>query len=107
MVRTERITSLQLVVMQRTARCGAYGFYRGSVAEAIVAATCGGRGILSLSDLADISSVVRSAMGNRFDEYDILVMPPSSSGGIADSPGGGFRCSMPPDLPRVTVASCP
>ncbi len=79
-----RFFSPQLKVLELIAENGRAGFYEGPVADAIVA-TCGkqGGGILTLQDLKDTEPIIRKPLTTSFDGYQILTMPPPSSGGIA------------------------
>nr|WP_245498227.1 gamma-glutamyltransferase [Hansschlegelia quercus] len=64
---------------------GASAFYRGPIAEDVVAAVRGARnpGQLSLEDLANYAVVERSPVCGGFRAYLICGMGPPSSGGIA------------------------
>ncbi len=70
-------------IARRGADGGADGFYRGEVAEAIVAEVqrCGG--LITLADLAAMGPVVREPLRGSIGERTILTMPPPSSGGVA------------------------
>ncbi|MBI3865886.1 MAG: gamma-glutamyltransferase [Planctomycetia bacterium] len=70
-------------VLERIAAQGPDGFYKGEVAEAIVAETqrCGG--LLTLDDLASMKPVVREPLRDELGEHIIFTMPPPSSGGVA------------------------
>jgi gamma-glutamyltranspeptidase/glutathione hydrolase len=70
-------------VFQKIAERGAAGFYRGDVAEAIVAEMKRGRGLVTLGDLAAMEPVVREPLAGAFGPYTVLSMPPPSSGGVA------------------------
>ena len=75
---------------------GANGFYRGRVAKLIVdemqrgchagisvrARASRGCGIITLADLASYKPVWRKPVTSRFRGYQLITMPPSSSGGI-------------------------
>lgn len=61
---------------------GPAGFYEGPVAEAIVAAVNARGGRMDLADLAGYEAVVREPVRGTFEGYDIVSMPPPSSGGI-------------------------
>jgi gamma-glutamyltranspeptidase/glutathione hydrolase len=61
---------------------GPDGFYRGKVAEKIVATMQEYGGIIDHSDLEDYSTQWRTPTKFRFDSLDIYSMPPPSSGGI-------------------------
>ncbi|WP_232093166.1 gamma-glutamyltransferase [Gimesia panareensis] len=80
----DRFFSPQLKALELIAEHGRDGFYKGPVAEAIVAA-CGesAGGILTLQDLKATQPVIRKPLTTTFNGYTILTMPPPSSGGIA------------------------
>ncbi len=59
---------------------GRDGFYRGPVAEAIVAAAKQGGGVLSLGDLADYEAQLVEPIGISFRGYQLLCSPPPSNG---------------------------
>ncbi len=75
---------------------GTNGFYRGRIARLIVkemqrgcpagissrARASHGCGLLTLSDLASYKPVWRKPITSRFRGYQLITMPPSSSGGI-------------------------
>jgi len=61
---------------------GAAGFYRGRVAELLVAEMKRGGGIISLKDLADYRAVWRDPITISYRGYTIYSMPPASSGGV-------------------------
>ncbi len=58
------------------------GFYKGWVAEAIVAEMDRGNGIISLDDLANYESVWRKPVVGEYRGLRIYSMPPPSSGGL-------------------------
>ncbi len=62
---------------------GPDGFYRGPVAEALVAEMQAGGGLITASDLAGYAAKVREPIHGRYRGYDIFGPPPPSSGGIA------------------------
>ena len=62
---------------------GNLGFYQGPVAEAIVANANAKGGTLSLADLANYEPQLREPVTGSYRGFDILSMPPPSSGGIA------------------------
>ncbi|SFH35136.1 gamma-glutamyltransferase [Pedobacter insulae] len=62
---------------------GRNGFYEGAVADSIVAEMKRGNGIISKQDLKDYKAVWRKPVLGTYRGYDIVTMPPSSSGGIA------------------------
>lgn len=70
-------------VLQRVAEAGPDGFYKGPVADAIVAESSRGGGILTLDDLADVHPKTRDPLTCLYDGRTIYTMPPPSSGGVA------------------------
>ena len=61
---------------------GRAGFYEGEVAENIIK-TIKKNGIISLEDLKNYTSIWRTPIEFAFDEYNVISMPPPSSGGVA------------------------
>lgn len=61
---------------------GADGFYRGSVADLIVAEMERGGGVISRDDLAGYRAIWREPIAIRYRGYTIYSMPPASSGGV-------------------------
>lgn len=61
---------------------GPEAFYRGPVAERIVAAVQGAGGIMTAGDLASYRAVVREPVRGRYRGYEVVSMPPPSSGGV-------------------------
>jgi len=59
------------------------GFYKGWVADSLVAEMNRGNGIISLEDLASYDAVWREPIKGTYRDYGIISMPPASSGGIA------------------------
>ncbi|MEJ5993325.1 gamma-glutamyltransferase [Pedobacter sp. Du54] len=62
---------------------GRNGFYEGAVADSIVAEMNRGNGIITKQDLRDYKAVWREPIVGTYRGYDIITMPPPSSGGIA------------------------
>ncbi len=62
---------------------GRAGFYEGETAALIVAEMERGGGIISKEDLAAYSSVWREPLRGQVGDYQVISMPPPSSGGIA------------------------
>lgn len=62
---------------------GRAGFYSGETAELIVAEMESGGGLITREDLADYQAKWREPVVGQYDNYRILSMPPSSSGGVA------------------------
>jgi gamma-glutamyltranspeptidase/glutathione hydrolase len=61
---------------------GADGFYRGPVADLIVAEMDRGGGLISHDDLAGYHAIWRDPIQVRYRGYTIYSMPPASSGGV-------------------------
>ncbi len=58
-------------------------FYRGEIAEKIAASMARFGGHIDKRDLADYEAIVRPPIRGSYRGYEILSMPPPSSGGIA------------------------
>lgn len=67
--------------LQRIADFGPDGFYHGEVAAQIVAEMQHGGGLITLQDLANYQPVTRQPLRGTYRGYEILSVPPSSSGG--------------------------
>ncbi|MBA3258018.1 MAG: gamma-glutamyltransferase, partial [Gemmatimonadales bacterium] len=61
---------------------GAAGFYRGRVADLIVAEMGRGEGMISHEDLAGYEAIWREPVGISYRGHTIYSMPPASSGGV-------------------------
>ena len=68
--------------LERIAQDGPAGFYEGPVAEAIVTTVGAKGGRMTLADLAAYEPVVRPPVTGSFKDYEIVSMPPPSSGGV-------------------------
>jgi gamma-glutamyltranspeptidase/glutathione hydrolase len=79
--------TLRLADLARTLRAiaarGAAVFYTGWIADSLVADVRRNGGIITRRDLAAYRAKVRTPVRGRFLEYDIISMPPPSSGGVA------------------------
>lgn len=62
---------------------GRKGFYEGSVADSIVAEMQRGGGIMTKQDLQNYQAVWRKPIVGNYRGYEVVTMPPPSSGGIA------------------------
>jgi gamma-glutamyltranspeptidase/glutathione hydrolase len=67
--------------LQQIATHGADGFYKGEIAKKLVAGLQAGGGIITLNDLANYEAKVRTPVRGTYRGYDVIGMPPSSSGG--------------------------
>jgi gamma-glutamyltranspeptidase/glutathione hydrolase len=62
---------------------GRAGFYSGPVAGYLIEEMASGNGIISQTDLDDYKAVWRDPVQGSYKQYNIISMPPPSSGGIA------------------------
>jgi gamma-glutamyltranspeptidase/glutathione hydrolase len=73
--------------LERTLRAisehGVDGFYRGPVAQALVASAKGSGGVITLADLARYRAVERTPLTCARGADTIVTSPPTSSGGVA------------------------
>jgi gamma-glutamyltranspeptidase / glutathione hydrolase len=77
LVQRDLATSLRLI-----AERGQRAFYGGSIGEKIVAAVRRAGGHLSLDDFRGYEAVVRAPVQGHYRGYEIVSMPPPSSGGV-------------------------
>jgi gamma-glutamyltranspeptidase/glutathione hydrolase len=77
LVQPDLAASLELI-----ARDGPPGFYEGPVAEKIVASVHAAGGLMTLGDLKGYRATVRAPVTGTYRGYQILSMPPPSSGGV-------------------------
>ncbi|GAW95595.1 MULTISPECIES: gamma-glutamyltransferase [Colwellia] len=68
-----------LVYLQKQ---GKAGFYQGDIAKKIVAIMAQGDGLITAKDLADYTVKEVAPIRGTFHGYEILTMPPPSSGGV-------------------------
>ncbi|MEM6581003.1 MAG: gamma-glutamyltransferase [Pseudomonadota bacterium] len=68
--------------LKQIAKDGNAAFYRGAIADKIVAAMEDGGGLISKQDLANYRVVERSPVRGTFKEFEIVSAPPPSSGGV-------------------------
>lgn len=73
----ELARSLKLIATQ-----GADGFYKGETASKLVKAVNDAGGRMSLQDLANYEAIARVPVKGDYRGYEIVSMPPPSSGGI-------------------------
>ena len=62
---------------------GAAGFYEGETAEKVVAEMKRGGGIITLEDMKSYQATWRKPLKGNYRGYDLITMPPPSSGGVA------------------------
>ena len=77
LVQADLAASLRLIGEQ-----GPDAFYRGAIAERIVAEMKSGGGLIAADDLAGYRAIVRPPVIGTYRGYEIRSMPPPSSGGI-------------------------
>lgn len=68
--------------LKRIAAKGADGFYQGETASKLVKAVNDAGGNMSLADLADYEAIARTPVTGNYRGFEIVSMPPPSSGGI-------------------------
>ncbi|MEX2035536.1 MAG: gamma-glutamyltransferase [Xanthobacteraceae bacterium] len=68
--------------LQAVARSGTGAFYQGAIAERIVATVRSAGGLMTTDDLANYRAIERPVVRGKYRGYDIVSMPPPSSGGV-------------------------
>ncbi len=68
--------------LQAIAREGPSAFYEGPIADQIAAAVQAAGGVMTVDDLRDYSAIEREPVRGTYRGYDIVSMPPPSSGGV-------------------------
>jgi gamma-glutamyltranspeptidase / glutathione hydrolase len=68
--------------LEAIARDGARAFYTGPIADEIVAAAQEFGGVMLRSDIEDYVPMVREPVHGTFRGYDVVSVPPPSSGGV-------------------------
>lgn len=68
--------------LRAIAEQGAEAFYKGNIARKIAADMSANGGLITLEDLKNYRSVIRKPVRGQYRGYDIVSMPPPSSGGI-------------------------
>ena len=69
--------------LRAIARSGPSAFYTGRTAEKIAGAVHAAGGIMTTDDLAQYKAIERPVVRGTYRGYDIVSMPPPSSGGVA------------------------
>jgi gamma-glutamyltranspeptidase/glutathione hydrolase len=77
LVQPDLARSLSLI-----ARDGANAFYRGAIADSLVAEEKRGGGIITKADLAAYTAEWRTPIKSNYRGYTLFTMPPASSGGV-------------------------
>ena len=79
----DRLTQSDLAnTLRAIAAQGPEAFYRGRIAQQIAAAVTQAGGSMTAQDLADYKAVERPVVRGTYRGYDIISMPPPSSGGV-------------------------
>ncbi|OIQ48298.1 MAG: gamma-glutamyltransferase [Gammaproteobacteria bacterium MedPE] len=68
--------------LERIKKHGTKGFYHGETAEKISAAVIKAGGIMTVDDLANYKVVERKPVTGTYRGYEVVSMPPPSSGGV-------------------------
>jgi gamma-glutamyltranspeptidase/glutathione hydrolase len=77
LVQTDLGHTLQLIADQ-----GPDAFYRGEIAQKIVSEMEAGDGLIDMASLAAYKPAVREPLRGSYRGYDVVAMPPTSSGGV-------------------------
>jgi gamma-glutamyltranspeptidase/glutathione hydrolase len=78
LVQTDLAQTLRLI-----AHDGTVGFYQGETARKLASAVQAAGGLITQDDLKNYHAVIRTPVRGSYRGYDIVSMPPPSSGGIA------------------------
>ena len=70
------------ITLRAIASDGPKGFYEGPVAEKIVAAVRRAGGVMTTEDMKNYRAILREPVRGTYRGYDIVSMPPPSSGGV-------------------------
>lgn len=79
----DRFFSPQRAALESLSTHGPATFVDGEIAQLLIAESQRRGGLLALPDLARMAPVERQPLSSRYHGYDVLTMPPPSSGGIA------------------------
>jgi gamma-glutamyltranspeptidase/glutathione hydrolase len=92
--------------IERLGSEGAAPFYRGDIAEAVVATVAAGGGVLTAEDLARYEALARAPLRVGYRGRDVLTNPPPSAGGvlIAIALHQLALAPSPPPLPVIVRA---
>ncbi len=76
-IQTDLAATLQLIADE-----GPDAFYRGAIAEKIAAEMEAGGGLVDMASLAAYKPAIRKPLRGNYRGYEIVAMPPTSSGGV-------------------------
>ena len=83
LARGERLVQADLAdTLAAIAESGPDAFYTGPIAERIAAAVRAAGGVMTAEDLAAYRPVLREPVRGTYRGYEVVSMPPPSSGGI-------------------------
>jgi len=68
--------------LERISQNGAKEFYEGETAKKLADAEAKNGGLITLSDLKNMTAVERKPLTGKYKGYDIIASPPPSSGGV-------------------------
>lgn len=77
LIQSDLADTLQLIAEQ-----GPDAFYKGAIAEKIVAEMATGGGLIDMESLAAYKPAIREPLRGSYRGYEIVTMPPTSSGGV-------------------------
>jgi gamma-glutamyltranspeptidase/glutathione hydrolase len=79
----ERLVQADLAnTLEAIAKAGPQAFYTGPIAEKIASAVQAAGGVMTADDLQDYRAVERAPVRGTYRGYDVVSMPPPSSGGV-------------------------
>ena len=79
----ERLVQADLAnTLEAIAKAGPRAFYAGPIAEKIASAVQAAGGVMTADDLQDYRAVERAPVRGTYRGYDVVSMPPPSSGGV-------------------------
>ena len=77
LLQADLATSLEAIALQ-----GPDAFYRGAIGDKIAASVRAAGGVMTAADLVNYRVVARKPVRGTYRGYDVLSMPPPSSGGV-------------------------
>lgn len=79
----DRFYSPQLPALERLASEGPQSFTHGAIAQAMLEAVNRDGGVWTAEDLQSMQPTIRKPLKAKWDGFELITMPPPSSGGIA------------------------
>ena len=81
--RGDRLMQADLAAsLEAIAQAGPAAFYQGAIGEKIAASVRAAGGVMTAADLANYHVITRKPVRGSYRGYDVLSMPPPSSGGV-------------------------